>query len=81
MAEQTRPMLAHLGLITRSDGSVQLSQGRTVVIAGAFGPVEVNPRKELIDRSTVEVKRFKFKNIRRDKDITTTVNPPSLITY
>ena len=42
-----RKLNCQLGLITRSDGSSQLSQGETSVIAGTYGPVEVRPHKEL----------------------------------
>jgi len=41
-----RKLNCQVGLITRSDGSCQLSQGETAVIAGTYGPVEVRPHKE-----------------------------------
>ena len=42
-----RKLHCQVGLISRADGSAQLSQGGTSVIAGTYGPVEVKPHKEL----------------------------------
>ena len=42
-----RKLHCQVGLITRADGSSQLSQGETTVVAGTYGPVEVRPHKEL----------------------------------
>ncbi|XP_074648923.1 exosome complex component RRP46-like [Tubulanus polymorphus] len=41
--------------LTRSDGSALLTQGNTSVMAAVYGPTEVRPNKELIDKASVEV--------------------------
>jgi exosome complex component RRP46 len=53
--EDFRPMYCQLGYSTKADGSAQLSQGKTTVIAGVFGPVEVKRNRERPDRLDVEV--------------------------
>jgi len=40
--------------LTRPDGSVQLCEGETVVLAAVYGPVEVKMQKVLIDKASVE---------------------------
>ena len=50
-----RPMYCQLGYSTKADGSAQLSQGKTTVIAGVFGPVEVKRNREKPDKMDVEV--------------------------
>jgi len=42
-------------LLSRADGSVRFSQGRTSVIVAVYGPIQVQARKEKIDRATVQV--------------------------
>lgn len=53
--EDLRPLYCQLGYSTKSDGSAQLSQGRTTVLAGVYGPVEVKRNREKPDRMDVEV--------------------------
>lgn len=44
-----------LGNLSRCDGSAQLNQGDTSILAAVYGPGEVKMNKEIIDRATVEV--------------------------
>ena len=53
--EDFRPMYCQLGYSSKADGSAQLSQGKTTVIAGVFGPVEVKRSREHPDRMDIEV--------------------------
>ena len=53
--EDLRPLYCQLGYSTKSDGSAQLSQGKTTVLAGVYGPVEVKRNREKPDRMDVEV--------------------------
>jgi len=50
-----RPLFAQLGAIERSDGSAQISHGRTAALAAVFGPGDVRAAKEKVDRAHVEV--------------------------
>lgn len=50
-----RPLFAQLGAIERSDGSAQISHGRTAAVAAVFGPGDVRAAKEKVDRAHVEV--------------------------
>ncbi|XP_023322255.1 exosome complex component RRP46 isoform X2 [Eurytemora carolleeae] len=50
-----RPMFCELGAITRADGSCVFSCGDTNVACAVYGPGEVKPNREIIDRSSVEV--------------------------
>eukprot|EP00164_Ancoracysta_twista_P018297 GFYU01031604.1.p1 GENE.GFYU01031604.1~~GFYU01031604.1.p1 ORF type:complete len:114 (-),score=19.32 GFYU01031604.1:558-899(-) len=52
---QLRPLAIEQRVLTRSDGSVRLSQDKTVVLVSVHGPKDVPPKKELIDRATIEV--------------------------
>ena len=40
-----RPLFAQLGAIERSDGSAQISHGRTAALAAVFGPGDVRAAK------------------------------------
>ena len=40
-----RPLFAQLGAIERSDGSAQISHGRTAAVAAVFGPGDVRAAK------------------------------------
>jgi len=53
--QQIRPIQIEQGLLNRADGSVRFSQGKTSVLIGVYGPIQVPTRKEKIDRATVEV--------------------------
>ena len=53
--EDLRPLYCQLGYSTKSDGSAQLSQGKTTVLAGVYGPVEVKRNREKPDRMDVEI--------------------------
>ena len=53
--EDFRPMYCQLGYTSKADGSAQLSQGQTSVIAGVYGPVEVKRSREHPDRMDIEV--------------------------
>ena len=53
--EDFRPMYCQLGYSSKADGSAQLSQGKTTVIAGVFGPVEVKRSREHPDRMDIEI--------------------------
>lgn len=44
-----------MGPLTRCDGSVQLNQGGTTIICGSYGPAEIRPHKEMIEKATIEV--------------------------
>ncbi|KAG5899886.1 hypothetical protein JTB14_012349 [Gonioctena quinquepunctata] len=43
-----------LGILSRPDGSVILSEGETTIIAGVYGPVEVKMKNIHIDKASVE---------------------------
>ncbi|KAB0805196.1 hypothetical protein PPYR_02166 [Photinus pyralis] len=49
-----REVNCKLGMFTRPDGSVFISQGETAVIVGIYGPIEVKPHKILINKASVE---------------------------
>ena len=53
--EDFRPIYCQLGYSSKADGSAQLSQGKTTVVAGVFGPVEVKRSREHPDRMDIEV--------------------------
>lgn len=53
--EDFRPLYCQLGYATKADGSAQLSQGQTTVLAGIFGPIEVKRSREKPDEMDVEV--------------------------
>ena len=53
--EDMRPIYCQLSCTTKADGSAQLSLGKTTVIAGAYGPVEVKRNRERPDRMDIEV--------------------------
>jgi len=44
-----------LGVLSQCDGSAMLCNGPAAVLAGAFGPVESRPGRELVDRAVIEV--------------------------
>ncbi|XP_017785230.1 PREDICTED: exosome complex component RRP46 [Nicrophorus vespilloides] len=46
--------ISNFGNLTRPDGSTIYSQGKSTVIAGVYGPIDVKPQKMLIDRGSVE---------------------------
>ena len=50
-----RPLYCQMGPLTRCDGSVQLNQGGTTIICGSYGPAEIRPHKEMIEKATIEV--------------------------
>ena len=50
-----RPLFCQLGPLTRCDGSAQLNQGGTTIICGVYGPAEIRPHKEKLEKATVEV--------------------------
>ncbi len=50
-----RPLYCQLGWCTKADGSAHLSQGKTTVVAGVYGPIEVRRTRERPDRLDVEV--------------------------
>ncbi|XP_064617588.1 exosome complex component RRP46-like [Liolophura sinensis] len=52
---QLRPMKSSVSVLSRPDGSANVCQGNTCVIAAVYGPSEVKMSKEIIDKATVEV--------------------------
>eukprot|EP00088_Acartia_fossae_P011368 TRINITY_DN15744_c0_g1_i1.p1 TRINITY_DN15744_c0_g1~~TRINITY_DN15744_c0_g1_i1.p1 ORF type:complete len:219 (+),score=23.34 TRINITY_DN15744_c0_g1_i1:28-684(+) len=50
-----RPMFCELGGITRADGSSIFSCGDTTVACAVYGPGEVRPNRESINKSSIEV--------------------------
>nr|CAI5863928.1 unnamed protein product [Callosobruchus analis] len=44
----------NLDILSRPDGSVLFCEGKTTVIAGVYGPVEVKIQKAQIDKATVD---------------------------
>ena len=50
-----RPLFCQVGPLSRCDGSAQLNQGGTTIICGVYGPAEVRPHKEMLEKATVEV--------------------------
>ena len=50
-----RPLFCQMGPLTRCDGSAQLNQGGTTIICGVYGPAEIRPHKEKLEKATVEV--------------------------
>ena len=50
-----RPMMSEQSLLSRPDGSAVFHQGDTAIMAAVYGPAEVLIRKELVDRSTIEL--------------------------
>ncbi|KAI8326388.1 ribosomal protein S5 domain 2-like protein [Martensiomyces pterosporus] len=55
-ANQIRALHCALGQLNRVDGSAQLSSGKTSVLCGVYGPVDVKLYDEKLDRSQIEVK-------------------------
>jgi len=51
---QLRQIDVEKSLLNQANGSARFSQGNTSVLVSVHGPMEVKPRKELIDRATVE---------------------------
>ncbi|KAK5648257.1 hypothetical protein RI129_003149 [Pyrocoelia pectoralis] len=49
-----RDVNCKLGIFTRPDGSVFISQGETAVVVGIYGPIEVKLHKMLINKASVE---------------------------
>ena len=54
-ADKLRPLYCQMGPLSRCDGSAQMNHGGTSIICGLYGPAEIRPHKEMIDRVTVEV--------------------------
>ncbi|CAH3174908.1 unnamed protein product [Porites evermanni] len=54
-SSELRSMRCEQCLLNKTDGSASFSQGKTEVIAAAYGPAEVRSSKELIDKATLEV--------------------------
>jgi len=54
-ASELRPMFCELGAITRADGSCIFSVGDTTVACAVYGPGEVKPNREIIDKASVEI--------------------------
>ena len=50
-----RPLHCQMGPLSRCDGSAQLNQGGTTIICGTYGPAEIRPHKEMIEKATIEV--------------------------
>ena len=50
-----RPLYCQMGPLSRCDGSAQLNQGGTTIICGTYGPAEIRPHKEMIEKATIEV--------------------------
>ncbi|KAJ1937426.1 exosome non-catalytic core subunit rrp46 [Linderina macrospora] len=55
-ANQIRSLHCALGQLSRTDGSAQFSSGRTSVLCGIYGPVDVKVYDEQLDRAHIEVK-------------------------
>eukprot|EP00128_Syssomonas_multiformis_P010069 Colp12_sorted_trinity150504_noHs@18515 len=55
LENQLRPFVSEQFLLNRADGSAKFAQDKTCVLVAVYGPVEVKPNKELIDRAAVEV--------------------------
>jgi len=53
--DQIRPPDYEHGLLKQADGSVRVQMGRTTVVAGVFGPGDVDGRRELPDRAAINV--------------------------
>ena len=53
--DRIRPLFCQMGPLTRCDGSAQLNQGGTTIICGLYGPAEIRPHKEMLDKATVDV--------------------------
>ena len=53
-----RPLFAQLGAIERSDGSAQISHGRTAAVAAVFGPGDVRAAK--VGRTDADGSDFAF---------------------
>eukprot|EP01114_Cavostelium_apophysatum_P009351 TRINITY_DN22467_c0_g1_i1.p1 TRINITY_DN22467_c0_g1~~TRINITY_DN22467_c0_g1_i1.p1 ORF type:complete len:223 (+),score=16.46 TRINITY_DN22467_c0_g1_i1:65-733(+) len=52
---QMRPFQTELGLLNRADGSARFTQDNSSVLVAVYGPMDVNQRKEKIDRAFVDV--------------------------
>ncbi|KAJ1966106.1 exosome non-catalytic core subunit rrp46 [Dipsacomyces acuminosporus] len=55
-ANQIRALHCALGQLNRVDGSALFSSGKTSVLCGVYGPVDVKLYDEKLDRSQIEVK-------------------------
>ncbi|XP_072030917.1 exosome complex component RRP46-like isoform X2 [Amphiura filiformis] len=52
---ELRPVACEQSFLSRPDGSATFTQGDTSVMAAVYGPADVNQRKEILDKATVEV--------------------------
>ena len=52
-----RPLFCQVGPLSRCDGSAQLNQGGTTIICGVYGPAEVRPHKEMLEKATGDQRR------------------------
>ncbi|ORX69655.1 ribosomal protein S5 domain 2-like protein [Linderina pennispora] len=55
-ANQIRSLHCMLGQLSRVDGSAQFSSGKTSVLCGVYGPIDVKVYDEKLDRAHIEVK-------------------------
>jgi len=58
---EARDLKVVKGILTRADGAVEVSCGKTLVIATVNGPIACEKSRELPDRATIEV-GVKFRN-------------------
>eukprot|EP00735_Rhodelphis_limneticus_P014048 TRINITY_DN8027_c0_g1::TRINITY_DN8027_c0_g1_i1::g.20140::m.20140 TRINITY_DN8027_c0_g1::TRINITY_DN8027_c0_g1_i1::g.20140 ORF type:complete len:244 (+),score=33.61,sp/Q9LX74/EXOS5_ARATH/43.27/2e-43,RNase_PH/PF01138.16/4.1e-28,RNase_PH_C/PF03725.10/0.087 TRINITY_DN8027_c0_g1_i1:69-800(+) len=54
-ANQIRPLACEQGLLNRADGSARFSHNKTSVIVAVYGPGDVKPWNEKLDRCVLEV--------------------------
>ncbi|KAJ1916523.1 exosome non-catalytic core subunit rrp46 [Mycoemilia scoparia] len=56
-ATQIRPLSCKQGFLTQVDGSAQFAaSNRSTVICGIYGPTEVKPQDEILDKAFIDVK-------------------------
>ncbi|KAJ5071419.1 exosome complex component rrp46 [Anaeramoeba ignava] len=68
-ANQLRSFETEFDIIKSADGSVKYSQGKTTVIVGVYGPIEVKQKKEKAGTSFIEVSVTSEDGIQHERDI------------
>ncbi|ORX80457.1 ribosomal protein S5 domain 2-like protein [Basidiobolus meristosporus CBS 931.73] len=54
-SDEIRPLYCSQSLLNRADGSGRFEQGKSAVLCGVHGPMEVKINQEQLDKSTLEV--------------------------
>ncbi|KAK9760020.1 exosome non-catalytic core subunit rrp46 [Basidiobolus ranarum] len=54
-SDEIRPLYCSQGLLNRADGSARFEHGKSAVLCGIHGPMEVKINQEQLDKATLEV--------------------------